>query len=152
MTLIVDIKKDFLSFLKEKDIIEPYFENLCKNKDSIIEFFKHTSPVHLIDNAFNWVDTFEGICFWMDVDSQWTERFHESIDDISWTFSPKDIEEFIQPDLYGKFYCFEGIKCIILWHHPKKSIYSSAKYEIKIWLPKAQFSGIVDFDPRKIIS
>lgn len=72
------VLKDFIEFLKKKDVLEQFNNNLPSRK----RFSRTSGYGNLIDHAFCWADTYEGHIFWSDLSTEWEKhcfkkRYHQ---------------------------------------------------------------------------
>jgi hypothetical protein len=79
------MKEKFIKFLKDNDALIPFICNLAtlntpmapEVKGCLFRFISKTQPDDLIDHAFRWDKTSEGVVYWNSLEKLWWRTMDE---------------------------------------------------------------------------
>ena len=76
---ITRVRDSFVDFLKDNDILEVYKKNCGENNTSIPEVLDSTTPDMWISRGFIWMESPEGLGFWIDIENKWNKLYSQNM-------------------------------------------------------------------------
>lgn len=70
----MNLKKQFIQFLKDNNTYEEFKHNLSTKFQHYISKFSLYHSTSIIDDAFYWSETREGFSFWSEIDKKWRKQ------------------------------------------------------------------------------